>query len=177
MLTATLAHSKPKLITSAMLEAATNAGAAAVRPLELEFGQLFFGYPVVPYTPPATPPTAAGASSASTSGVTGVINRPSAGAGAGAGTGTGGIGLSVLDSLRGGNTLSGRPTRSATPVSVPDVVITPDTSTTAGAGAEAEQPRTHEWGTGGQTLGSARSSGVKKSGEKKKKKREVIEID
>jgi hypothetical protein len=73
-----------------------------------------------------------------------------------------------MDSLRGGNTLSGRPTpRSATPVSVvPEVVV-----------SEPPAEGRHDWGSGGHTLGSARSSGVKKSGEKKKKRKEVIELD
>ncbi|KIM19437.1 hypothetical protein M408DRAFT_31223 [Serendipita vermifera MAFF 305830] len=84
-----------------------------------------------------------------------------------------------MDSLRGGQTLSGRPTRSGTPVSVPDVVIsqpTPAAGTTAGNEAAGEGG--HNWGSGGNTLGSARSAGIKKKGEKKegekkKKKREV----
>ncbi|KIM25321.1 hypothetical protein M408DRAFT_212493 [Serendipita vermifera MAFF 305830] len=161
---------KPKLITSAMLDAAASGGDTGTRPLELEFGTLFFGYPVVPYTPPVTPPTGGTTAAATAAG----------------GTPARGIGLSVMDSLRGGQTLSGRPTRSGTPVSVPDVVIsqpTPAAGTTAGNEAGGGEGG-HNWGSGGNTLGSARSAGVKKKGEKKegekkKKKREVevIEID
>lgn len=159
--------SKPKLITTAMLDAAASSADAAARPLELEFGTLFFGYPVVPYTPAPTPPTTA-AGPAGATGATGA-------------SATRGIGLSVMDSLRGGHTLSGRPTRSGTPVSVPDVVVSQpvaDTAPVATAPAAG-----HDWGTGGNALGSARSVPVssggkkKKEGEKKKKKREVEVID
>jgi hypothetical protein len=147
-----------------MLDAAASSATAGAKPLELEFGTLFFGYPVVPYTPPATPPNnAAGPSTtriaAGNTGTTGAVR--------------GGIGLSVMDSLRGGNTLSGRPTpRSSTPASVPEVVVSQPSANSTSAGEAA-----HDWGSGGHTLGSARSSGVKKAGEKKKKKKGVIEID
>jgi ubiquitin fusion degradation protein 1 len=170
MLSILVTHSKPKLITSAMLDAAASSATAGAKPLDLPLGTLFFGYPVVPYTPPATPPTQTNAAT-----TTGTSNsRPSGNTGT-TGVVRGGIGLSVMDSLRGGNTLSGRPTpRSATPVSVPEVVVSrpPAESAAAGTGAPA-----HDWGSGGHTLGSARSSGVKKTGEKKKKKKEVIELD
>jgi ubiquitin fusion degradation protein 1 len=132
-----------------MLDVASSSTRVDAKPLELEFGQLFFGYPIVPYTPPATPPNADAASPSS------------------------GIGLSVLNSLRGeGNTLSGRPTpRSSTPVPAP---ATPEPTTSRPTGE-------HDWGTGGQALGSrkpAAASTSRADGEKKKrKKKEVIEID
>ncbi|KAG8841343.1 ubiquitin fusion degradation protein [Serendipita sp. 411] len=151
---------KQKFITSDMLETAASSASTANQPLELEFGQLFFGYPVVPYTPPATPQTGDKAPPTST-----------------------GLGLSVLDSLRGGNTLSGRPTPRAStpvpaPVPVPDVVVSQPTEG-------------HNWGTGGQALGSASRNVAKAStsgsktgssagdGEKKKRKKkaEVIDVD
>ncbi|PVF98820.1 UFD1-domain-containing protein [Serendipita vermifera] len=139
---------KNKFITTSMLDIASSSTRVDAKPLELEFGQLFFGYPIVPYTPPATPPNADAAGSSS------------------------GIGLSVLDSLRGeGNTLSGRPTpRSATPLPAP---ATPEPTTSKPTGE-------HDWGTGGQTLGSRKpAAGTSKGdGEKKKrKKKEVIDLD
>jgi hypothetical protein len=81
-----------------------------------------------------------------------------------------------MNSLSGGNTASGRPTpRSATPVGtaaavIPEVVASELPSAPAEGGG-------HDWGSGGYTLGSARSSGVKKDGEKKKKRKGVIELD
>ena len=94
--------SKPKFITSEMLEAASSSASTSSQPLDLEFGQLFFGYPIIPYTPPPTPPNAAAATTSNKD-----SNQSRSGSG---------IGLSVLDSLKGGNTLSGRPTpRSSLP--------------------------------------------------------------
>ncbi|CAG7854495.1 SubName: Full=Related to UFD1-ubiquitin fusion degradation protein {ECO:0000313/EMBL:CCA73171.1} [Serendipita indica DSM 11827] len=154
---------KPKLITSSMLDMASSATATDAQPLNLEFGQLFFGYPVVPYKPPAQ------TQKEKTEG------EPS----------TSGIGLSVLDSLRGGNTLSGRPTpRSSTPAptgSERGGAATPDVpGTTAGAG--------YAWGAGGHALGSVRigsSASASKAGsargdgekKKKRKKPESIDVD
>jgi len=164
-----------------MLEAAASSATAVAKPLELEFGQLFFGYPVVPYTPPATPPSSNDNNSNNA--------PPRTGANASGTSGStragGGLGLSVMDSLRGGNTLSGRPTpRSSTPASVPEVVVGAAAAAAAapsGAGSGGVPAAEHDWGSGGHTLGSARSSGVvKKTGtgeKKKKKKKEVIEID
>ncbi|CAG7853430.1 SubName: Full=Related to UFD1-ubiquitin fusion degradation protein {ECO:0000313/EMBL:CCA73171.1} [Serendipita indica DSM 11827] len=151
---------KPKLITSSMLDMASSATATDAQPLNLEFGQLFFGYPVVPYKPPAQ------TQKEKTEG------EPS----------TSGIGLSVLDSLRGGNTLSGRPTpRSSTPAptgSERGGAATPDVpGTTAGAG--------YAWGAGGHALGSVRigssasasKAGSARDGEKKKKRKKPESID
>ena len=155
-----------------MLDAATSSAGTPARPLDLEFGTLFFGYPIVPYTPPPTPPT--GTTASATAGTSSTL-APGTGAGA-----RGGIGLSVMDSLRGGQTLSGRPTRSGTPVSAPDVVVSQPAPTTAGDAEGATGA--HNWGTGGNALGSARSTGVKKKtekkdGEKRKKRKEVEVID
>lgn len=155
---------KPKLITSSMLDMASSATATDAQPLNLEFGQLFFGYPVVPYKPPAQTQKEKTEGEPSTSS---------------------GIGLSVLDSLRGGNTLSGRPTpRSSTPAptgSERGGAATPDVpGTTAGAG--------YAWGAGGHALGSVRigsSASASKAGsargdgekKKKRKKPESIDVD
>lgn len=136
-----------------MLDAASSSTTTNVRPLNLEHGQLFFGYPVVPYNPPSTSNTTTDSKSQH------------------------GIGLSVMDSLRGGNTLSGRPTREATPSGTPrgsagtplpganDSLIEKDEG-------EVKEGGEHDWRSG-QRLGSARSS--RPQGEKRKKKREAID--
>ena len=147
---------------------ASSATATDAQPLNLEFGQLFFGYPVTPYTPPPKAEKEKANDEPSTSY---------------------GIGLSVLDSLRGGNTLSGRPTpRSTTPAgSERTGAVTPDVPAPAATTSEG-----YSWGAGGQSLGSVRiaprpssSAGASKAGsargdgekKKRKKKIETIEID
>jgi hypothetical protein len=150
-----------------MLEAASSSASTSAQPLDLEFGQLFFGYPIIPYTPPPTPPNAAAATTS---------NKDSNQSGSGSG-----IGLSVLDSLKGGNTLSGRPTpRSSLPTTPArgSGSPLPGTSTPGEERTEQQQqqqqqsPAEHDWGSGGNRLGAR-----KEEPKKKKKKREIIEID
>jgi hypothetical protein len=143
-----------------MLEAASSSASTSAQPLDLEFGQLFFGYPIIPYTPPTTPPSASAAAT--------TTSNKDSGAG---------IGLSVLDSLKGGNTLSGRPTpRSSLPATPARGSGTPLPGTSTPGEEETEQqqqpPAGHDWGSGGQRLGAR-----KEEPRKKKKKREIIEID